>query len=295
MSIITKFRAFQLDSEGSLFSFYKKNHYTLIEARLPKGGIAVLGQDLAHHEKQQIDTLHITSWDADHCNYDDLIAILNNFRPSIIEIPDYLPDSDQGQLCRRVVFGYDRIHEQYVPNVRPISLEYIRSLQSAEPLGTSNIIYRSAYDCENKNDMSLIKLFRSAGFNVLSLGDCESEEIASRLLTYTCIGNEVDILILPHHGANNGFTTGALLDYIMPRLAICSSNYDNQYDHPRPEICSLLSDRDIPLLTTKTGDAIVLQKADESVAQSFNFRSNNKSMDIPLRFTPKKFQTAVYA
>lgn len=42
----TKFRAFQLDSEGSLFSFYSSNRYTLIEARIPKGGIEVLRSDL---------------------------------------------------------------------------------------------------------------------------------------------------------------------------------------------------------------------------------------------------------
>jgi len=293
--MLTKFRAFQLDSEGSLFSFYKNNHYTLIEARSPKGGIDVIKGDLNLHGKQQIDTLHITSWDTDHCNYDDLIAIINNFRPSIIEIPDYDPDSDQGRLCKRVVLGYDRVHELYIPNVRPISLEYIRGLQPAQPGESNNIIYESAYNCENKNDMSLIKLFRSAGFSVLSLGDCESEEIANRLKTYTCIGSEVDILILPHHGANNGFTTGHLLDYIKPHLAICSSNYDNQYDHPRPEICALLRERSIPLLTTKSGDAIVFQRKDEKIAQAFNFRGNNQSMDAPLTFTPKKRPTPVSA
>lgn len=42
--------------------------------------------------------------------------------------------------------------------------------------------------------------------------------------------NEVDILILAHHGADNGFTTPEFLQTLSPRLAICTSDYGNQYN-----------------------------------------------------------------
>jgi competence protein ComEC len=287
--MVTKFRAFQLDSEGSLFSYFKPNQYFLIEARLPKGGLDVLKADLEYHGKTHVDVLHITSWDVDHCKYDDLVQILNHLRPNTIESPSYLPDSDTGKLCRRTLIGYDDIHQQYKPNVKVMSREYITNLSNAQTLGSNNVVYHSTYDSDIKNDMSLIKLFRSDGFNVLSLGDCESQEIANYLLRAGFITSEVDVLILPHHGADNGFLTGEFLDKVKPRIAVCSSNTGNQYEHPKPNIRALLSTRNIPLMTTKRGDVIVLHEENTTSSRALNLISNNEEKEADITFTPKRF------
>jgi competence protein ComEC len=287
--MVTKFRAFQLDSEGSLFSYFKPNQYFLIEARLPKGGLDVLREDLKYHGKTHVDVLHITSWDVDHCKYDDLVQILNHLRPNTIEIPSYLPESDTGKLCRRTLIGYDDIHQQYKPNVKVMSKEYISNLSNAQTGGSNNVVYHSTYDSDNKNDMSLIKLFRSEGFNVLSLGDCESQEIANYLLRAGFITSEVDVLILPHHGADNGFLTGDFLDKVKPRIAVCSSNTGNQYEHPKPNIRALLSTRNIPLMTTKRGDVIVLHEENTTSSRALNLIGNNEEKEADITFTPKRF------
>ncbi|MBI1769521.1 MAG: hypothetical protein HYR67_14230 [Bacteroidetes bacterium] len=219
---VTKFRGFQLDSEGSLFSFFKQNQYTLIEARIPKGGIKVLIEDLALHQKSTIDILHITSWDVDHCSYNELVQILNKFRPSLIQVPHYQPETEEGKLCSGIIFKYDAIHQRYVHNVQVVSRDFINSLPSAQSMSIADVLYHSAYDEPVKNDMSLIRLFRSEGFNVFSLGDCESEELSKILQRDTILRAEVDVLILPHHGADNGFTSGEFLDAINPKIAICS-------------------------------------------------------------------------
>lgn len=285
----TKFRAFQLDTDGSLFSYYKSDSYYLIEARIPKGGIEDLIEDMKLHEKKSIDVLHITSWDVDHCSYDDLIQILNKLRPSIIEIPSYIPDTDTGKLCKRTIEGYDDIHERYKPNVRVVSREYIAQLSNAVAGGTNNVVYHSSYDNDNKNDMSLIQLFRSNGFNVLSLGDCESQEIANHLLSQSLITSEVDVLILPHHGADNGFLTGNFVDKVQPKIAVCSSNHGNEYDHPRPNIRALFSARNIPLMTSKRGDVVVMLEKEKQIAIALNLISNNEDQETPESFTPKRF------
>lgn len=138
---LTRFRAFQLDSEGSLFSYYKANEYTVIEARVPKGGIEVLQHDVAACGKDRINTLHITSWGTDHCNFDDLSQILNKLRPQIIEIPAYEPESQTGKSCKKILIHYDEIHQKYIHNVRVISKEYIAGLKSGESGGTNDIVY----------------------------------------------------------------------------------------------------------------------------------------------------------
>jgi competence protein ComEC len=289
MDYLTKFRAFQLDSPGSLFSYYKNDTYTLIEARLPKGGIDMLLSDLAHHNKDRIDVLHITSWDADHCAYNDLVQILNHLRPNLIQIPHYETETRDGVLCRNLILSYDRIHQKYVHNVQIFSEDFIKKLKNATPKGTDDVVYSSMYGCDNKNDMSLILLFRSAGFNVLSLGDCESASISEELMSRTFIQTEVDILILAHHGANNGFTTEAFLKTVNPRIAICSSNYGNMYDHPKPEIRQLLHDCGIRLMTTKTGDVVIYQIEGVDSATAVNMISDNEIESSRYGFYPKRY------
>ncbi|HXB41907.1 MAG TPA: hypothetical protein VNZ49_15300 [Bacteroidia bacterium] len=285
----TKFRAFQLDTPGSLFSFYKPDTYTLIEARIPKGGIEVLRRDIKAHGKDHIEVLHITSWDEDHCNYEDLIQILNNFRPAKIEIPHYTPDTETGLLCHKNIIGYHEIHKHYIPTVQIVSPQYIDTLPNASAKGLTDVVYKSKMDTTKKNDMSSIRLFRSAGCNVLSLGDCECSTIADSLtFTGSFVSTEVDVLILPHHGADNGFITAEFLDKVKPKIAICSSNYDNQYEHPKEEIKKLLHEKEIRLYTTKTGDVFVVHKKGEAISSVYNLISDNEKINSTYTFSPKR-------
>jgi len=287
--MVTYFRAFQLDSKGSLFSFWKNNTYTLIEARLPKEGIDILISDLKQFGKDRIEKLHITSWDTDHCNSDDLTQILNRFRPDRIEIPSYEPESETGRLCKSLITKYDYIHQKYVYNVTTYDKATIDKLPSAQAWGTDNIVYHSLYNVENHNDMSQIRFFRSSGFNVLSLGDCESEEITEYLMNSAhFIKNEVDILILPHHGSNHSMLTGEFLDFCKPTLAVCSSNYDNEHDHPRQPVRNLLLNRDIKLMTTKRGDIIIKHESEFGNAIAHNLISNNQAVEAPFIFSTKR-------
>jgi len=106
-----------------------------------------------------------------------------------------MPESDMGKLCRQILLKYDDIHQKHILNVKIVTKEYIQGLTVAPSLGSNDVVYQSAYDSNCKNDMSLLRLFRSEGFNVLSLGDCESVAFADRLSTYSTIKEEVDVLI----------------------------------------------------------------------------------------------------
>lgn len=288
MAIETKFRAFQLDSPGSLFSFYKNNNYTLIEARLPKIGIEVLRADLKCHNKDRIDTLHITSWDDDHCDWNSLTQIMNQFRPNRIEIPGYEPKSDTGKACKKLIMQYDEIHQRFVNNVTIYSEQTINSLPAATAWGISNVVYRSLFNVENCNDMSQIRLFRSLGFNVLSLGDCESLEITEKLMHRTSfLKSEVDVIILPHHGSENSMLTAEFLDFCKPILSICSSNYDNEYSHPRQSVLNLLASKNVKSFTTKMGDIIIVKEQNKDTVV-YNYISNNNKLEGVYTFNTKR-------
>ncbi|SHO59929.1 hypothetical protein [Algoriphagus zhangzhouensis] len=290
MTYITRFRAYQLDSAGSLFSYYKEGQFTLVEARLPKGGIEVLEEELAICGVDQINVLHITSWDTDHMRFLELTQILNKFRPDLIEVPSYEPESEEGKRNKRVLEGYDEIHSKYVKNVRYCTQSWFKGLSVAAAKGTNHVVCPSEFEGDCKNDMSLIKLFRSGGFNVSSFGDCESREISDRLGRSSIFTSELDVMILAHHGANNGFTNEEFLKRTNPILAVCNSNYDNQYEHPKQEIRDILFKLKIPVFTTKTGDIIIYQQIGSSRAEVFNLISDNLKLSSKGTFTPKRFK-----
>ena len=98
--------------------------------------------------------------------------------------------------------------------------------------------------------------------------------------------NEVDVMILAHHGADNGFTTKEFLQAIMPKVCVCSSDYGNKYDHPRDVIRQRCSALGIPMFTTKRGD-IIAQSTDPKHFRVANYVSNNELLDTVMSFHSK--------
>jgi len=127
----------------------------------------------------------------------------------------------------------------------------------------------------------------------LSLGDLEKEEIANYLLsTGDLIKKEVDVMILAHHGADNGFTSPRFIQAISPKVAICTSNYDNQYEHPKQEIRNLLYENEVTLYTTKTGD-VVIESTDlhETNYRCVNLKSDSTEVSSVKGFTTKRYDS----
>lgn len=256
-SVNTRFRAYQLDTAGSSFSYCSGNEFTLIEARFYEANEESISQELTVCGRERINTLHITSWDQDHCDPRQLEKILHRLKPKKIEYPGYEPHTDSGKESLAIIKAYKATPDRPSELVS-VTPEYIASLESATNYGYNHILYHPKFidhDCANNN--STVKQFRSGSFNVLSLGDVESSQIASYLRSMKTIHNEVDIMIMAHHGADNGFTTSAFIKKIHPTLAVATSNFGNQFDHPKPEIRELLHKNDVKLFTTKTGDVIV--------------------------------------
>jgi competence protein ComEC len=123
----------------------------------------------------------------------------------------------------------------------------------------------------------------------LSLGDVESPILSAGLRSQKTIQRETDILILAHHGADNGFTTKKFIEEVRPSFAVATSNYDNHFEHPRKEIREILYKNKIPLFTTKTGDLIV-----RSIGGHFgkyvieNYISNGETLSSRQEKTAKK-------
>lgn len=257
--VATRFRAYQLGQAGASYSYFADPKFTLVEGMATEINIAQVLKEMENCGKEAIDTLHITSWDTDHCNTAGLEWILKNLKPTRIEFPGYPPHTDTARGCLQTMRDYrkSRANAGATIVVQCMDPPYLRSLEAGKALGYRDIVYHPKELRESSNDNSTVKLFRKGSFNVASLGDVEDAGIAAMLRRCNIFKRETDVLVLPHHGADNGFTTRRFLKDVEPKVAICTSNYDNQFDHPRQEIRDMLFEQGIKIFTTKHGDVIV--------------------------------------
>lgn len=256
----TRFRAYQLGNAGSSFSYFNGSTFTLIEARYNDVNEESIKQELTLCNVKDVDNLHITSWDMDHCSPTQLEKLLAEFHPNKIEYPGYEPRTDAGKESLKILHAYKRKAKDVKTKRKIVSVtpEYISSLDKAENYGYRDTLHHpKSIDKESSNNNSTVKHFKSGSFNVLSLGDVECNNIAAGIRRQRTINKETDVMILAHHGASNGFTTSAFIKTVRPTVAIASADYANQFAHPKQEIRDLLHKHKVKLFTTKTGDIVI--------------------------------------
>jgi competence protein ComEC len=296
--IVTRFRAYQLGSAGSSFSYFAGGHFTIMEARLTELNRPQLEFEMKLCGVSSADILHITSWDADHCATSELEALLALTTPSRIECPGYDPHCDHAERAAAIIVAYEKSRRQSnrIVAVECITPGYIAGLSFADRLAFTDIFYHpQQIDPQNNNDNSTVKFLRRGAFNVLSLGDVESVNLSAQLRRQKFLGLETDVIILAHHGADNGFTNKKFLRHVEPLLAICSSNFDNQHDHPDEAIRDLLYELGIRLMTTKTGDVLVHSIGDHTGSyRAVNFKSNSTEISSTINFRAKKAELLSY-
>ena len=259
-SIVTRFRAYQLGTAGASFSLFTGSTFTLIEARLTDVSRPNLNQELAECGKDTIDVLHITGWDQDHCAVADLEEILSHYKPATIEYPGYPPHTETAKECLKIIHNYQAGNASKGRTVKCIEInpDYIKGLKSAEDLAYRDVVYhpRVLLDGDSNNN-STVKLFPQGCFNVASLGDVEDANIGAYLRRCRIFKREVDVLLLAHHGADCPTNSKTFFEAVRPKIAVCGSQFDNQFEHPKPEVRQRLYELGIPLVTTKTGDVLI--------------------------------------
>jgi competence protein ComEC len=289
---VTRFRAYHLGDCGSSFSYFANGRFTVIEGRMNEASRPSLVREMDKCGVAFADDLHITSWDSDHCRQNELGPLLELIKPTKIERPGYEPHTVTGIASLELIRIYQNEQRRTTRGVRIVAVtpDYIGRLAHSSSLAYQDTLYNPKQIdacCDNNN--STIKHFRTGSFNVLSLGDVESPHIGSRLRRSNILGRETDVMILAHHGADNGFTNRKLLRNLEPTVAICSSSYGNQYDHPRQEIGDLLYEEGVRLYTTKTGDVVIKSIGDHTgTYRAVNLIGKSKNVSSQQVFTSKK-------
>ena len=256
MKHYTRLRAYSLSTDGASLSLSVNDKFTLIEARYNDDNRAGVRYEMRKAGVTRIDVLHITSWDADHCCAGELEDILKSLKPRRIEYPSYSPHTDNGKEAKKLIGDYTE--GEKIP-ITPLKVALCEKTRLYGRDVFFNPVKNDSGPAKS-NDNSVVKLFREGSFQVLSLGDCESEDISERLRAEEILQNEVDVMILAHHGSANSVVTPEFLDDINPLFVICPVDRDNRFEHPDQKVRNWLNTRKIPYLTTKDGDVVLRTK-----------------------------------
>ena len=279
---ITRFRAYQLTTPGSSYSYAVDDFFILIEARYNDSNKASIREEMNICGCKYITKLHITSWDEDHCNPDELRDLLSTLLPTEIEMPGYPANTEPARRSKALIEQYVR-GRSYASSTEftPIT---IHGLTYAEARKYSDIIYNPKMISSNANDNSTVKLFRRGRFTVLSLGDCEASRIGDYIMNDSIAQSETDVMIVAHHGADNSIMSTDFVNRINPKISVCTSNYDNQFNHPSPRVRAMFGQR--KLYTTKRGDVIIVC-GEDNIVTAYNLTGNNTTIEEKYTFRPK--------
>lgn len=106
----------------------------------------------------------------------------------------------------------------------------------------------------DKNEDSMVLLFRYGTFRMLFTGDLEGE--AEKNLAETCKeALRADILKVGHHGSKNG-SSEAFLAQVHPRISVISCAAQNRYGHPAAQTVTRLQAIGSEIHTTAVGGAV---------------------------------------
>ena len=109
---------------------------------------------------------------------------------------------------------------------------------------------------ELENNNSLVLLAEGGGGSMLLTGDMEFPEESS-LLNAGAIPH-ADVLKIGNHGEGDA-TSSALVSAVSPKLAVISTNSEDEPDTPDPRVLMTLNTQQIPVLVTEdTKDGILV-------------------------------------
>ena len=240
-----------------------KKKYIMIDSA--KSGIRgfddaknIINPYLRNERIRKIDYLIITHFDSDHSG--GTISLLKNFRVNNIIIQN----ENKTTKTSKEILSYlkeNKLNYKIINNNETILKEDNLEIKTFLP-SLSN---------EN-NENSIITYLKYKNKNILFMADCGYmgfEKIKK------FIPNNIDILKIGHHGAQNSINK-QMINYLYPEYSLISSK-ENDYNHPHYSTVNLLNEINSKIIQTKNHGFVKLIINDDF--KIYHFNSVNKKLE----------------
>ncbi len=182
----------------------------------------------------RIDAVALTHAHADHMG--GLAAVIGNFRPRELWLPDGIPDDEIRRLLEQAHHLGLKISYRKAGDTFLFGGAEFHVLAPAPDLQSRASTHeRKGGEDKSRNDESLVMKV-SLG-RTSALLEADAEKPTERFLASE--DATADVLKVAHHGTASS-TNEFLLEAVHPRFAVISVGARNVYHHPRPEVLSRL-------------------------------------------------------
>lgn len=251
--LYTRFRAYAMPNGGISMSYLVDSSFTLIEARYNDDNIGKIKNELELAGCKEIDLLHISSWDDDCCNSEELPQLLKDLQPLEVEIPAYEPISENGKMCRKTIREFcSKSHITELFEAGPKSLVNPTTLPDVD---FTDIIFSPLQNYQESYDNSVVKIFRQGRFLVLNASKSNRAGEVLQLLKQTKQASSVGVLVIYNQGnlTDNCFIGKPFLSEINPEMIALAGR--------KPELMiksdNRIAERGIRTSRTEQGDILV--------------------------------------
>ena len=190
-----------------------------------------------------IDAIVLTHAHADHMG--GMFAVMENFRPRELWLPQGIPSAEIGRLLAEAREYGVVIYYRRAGDIFSYGGTSFRVLAPAAESATRN----SGSD-SHRNDESLV--MKVAYGKTSALLEADAEKPTEKFITTE--DPSAEVLKVAHHGSTSS-SAEALLAAVRPRFAVISVGTRNVYHHPRPEVLRRLQNAHVTTYRTDTDGA----------------------------------------
>ena len=198
---------------------------------------------LKKHKIDRLKYVVATHPDADHIG--GLDVIIYKFECGQVLIPNCSNDTSSFEQLQ-----YSMKAKGYSPHVVDVGEKYTLGEAQIEILSPS-----AEFTFAETNDSSIVFRLDYGNNSFLFTGDATIPP-QQALIYDPDLDIDVDVLKVPHHGANTAYIKG-FYDEVSPEYAVISCGRNNRYGHPRQEVLNDLKSRGAKVFRTDEQGTIV--------------------------------------